>query len=82
MLTITQKQHRNSCAAKVTIVEVLWMVLLIGGGVIGGRVGYEQFGLLGSAIGLLLGLATGLSISCGIAFLLKALLSKRRNAKH
>jgi len=82
MLRIRQKQRRKRCVGRVTIVEVLWMVLLIGGGVIGGRVGYVELGLLGAVIGLLFGLATGLLVAYGIAFLLKTFLSKRHKTKH
>ena len=81
MLTFTQKRSRQSCAGKVTIIELLWVTLLIGGGAIGVRAGYVQFEFWGSVIGLPLGLAAGLLVSCGIAFLLNKFLPKPRATK-
>lgn len=81
MLTLTQKPSRRSCAGKVTIIELLWVTLLIGGGVFGVRVGYVWSGFWGAVVGLPLGLAMGLLVSCGIAFLLNTFLPKPRNTK-
>jgi len=81
MLTFTQKRDRQSCSGKVTIVELLWVTLLGVGAVIGVRVGYVWFGLLGSAIGLPLGLATGLLVLCGIACVLNIFLGKPHHTK-
>ena len=74
MLTFAQNWSRKRCGGKVAIVELLWVTLLIGGGAIGVRLGYVQFGFWGAVIGLPLGLATGLLVSCGIAFLLNTFL--------
>jgi hypothetical protein len=81
MLTFTQKQSRPCCAGKVTIVELLWVSLLIAGGLAGAIVGCEQFGFWGLAIGLFLGLVMGLLVSCLIAFFLNIYLRKRRDTK-
>lgn len=58
------------CAGKVTIFELLWLMLLLGGGVIGFHIGHVHLGILGAVIGLILGLGTGLLVSCGVAYLL------------
>jgi hypothetical protein len=81
MLTFTQKRSRQNCAGKVTLIELLWVTLLIGGGAVGVRAGYVQFGFWGSVIGLPLGLAAGLLVSCVIAFFLNIYLRKRRDTK-
>lgn len=81
MLTFTQKRGQQSYAGKVTIIELLWVTLWIGGVVIGVRVGYLHFGFWGAVIGLPLGFATGLLVSCGIAFLLNTFLPKPRATK-
>ena len=57
------------------------MTLWIGGGVFGVRLGYVQFGFWGAVIGLPLGFAIGLLVSCGIAFLLNTFFPKPRDAK-
>ena len=57
------------------------MILLIGGGVVGVRIGYVKFGFWGAVIGLPLGVTTGLIVSCLIAFLLNTLLPKRPDTK-
>jgi hypothetical protein len=57
---------------KVTIIELLWVTLFIGGSAVGLQVGYVHFGIGGAVVGLLLGFGAGLLVSCGIAFLLNS----------
>ena len=55
---------------KVTVVELMWVTLLIGGAVAGATVGHAHFGFWGGAIGLPVGIGAGLILCCVIAFLL------------
>jgi hypothetical protein len=55
---------------KVTVVELMWVTLLIGGGVAGATVGHAHFGFWGGAIGLPVGIGAGLILCCVIALFL------------
>jgi hypothetical protein len=57
-------------SGKVTIIELLWVTLLIGGAAAGAMIGRGQFGLWGAVIGLLVGFGVGLLLCCVIAYFL------------
>jgi hypothetical protein len=71
-------QTRSRCAGKVTLIELLWVILWIGGSAAGFGVGWFHFGLVGAVVGLILGFGLGFLISCGIAYILN-LWIRRRN---
>jgi hypothetical protein len=58
---------------KVTVVEFMWVTLLIGGAAAGAIVGHAWFGFWGGAIGLPIGIGAGLILCCVIAYFLSVL---------
>ena len=60
-----------------TIVELLWVTLLIGGGAAGAMAGHAWFGLWGGVGGLAAGIGVGLMVCCTIACFLNALVPRR-----
>jgi hypothetical protein len=59
-------------SGKVTVIELLWLILWIGGATAGCRVGYTYFSIAGAVLGVVLGFGAGFLVSCGIAYLLNA----------
>lgn len=62
---------------KVTIVELLWVTLLIGGAAAGVTIGHAQFGVWGGAIGLPVGLGVGLLLCSAIAYFLNLVMRSK-----
>jgi hypothetical protein len=71
-----KSQRRNS--GKVTLIELLWVTLLIGGVFVGVIVGSACCGSWGGMLGLPLGIAGGLLVSWLIAHLLNRLFATKR----
>jgi phage shock protein PspC (stress-responsive transcriptional regulator) len=74
--TTYKSQRRDS--GKVTLIELLWVTLLIGGAVAGFMVGSAHFGIWGGLLGLPLGIGFGFLVSCVIAYFLNALIRSKR----
>lgn len=68
-------------SGKVTIIELLWVILLIGGASSGVQIGYSHFGICGAVVGLPLGIGIGLVICSVLACFLNILVSKNRKRK-
>jgi phage shock protein PspC (stress-responsive transcriptional regulator) len=68
-------------SGKVTIVELLWVTLLIGGAAAGAMIGRAQFGVWGGAIGLPVGFGVGLLLCCVIAYLLNLIMRPKSPAE-
>jgi hypothetical protein len=67
--------HTSHCrnSSKATVVDLLWITLLIGGAAAGFVVGSSQLGIWGGLLGIPLGFAVGLLVCYDIACLLNAL---------
>ena len=64
-------------SGKVTLVEMLWVTLLIAGSLIGFHLGYyAHLGIWGSILGLLSGIMIALLVSSVIAFFINKFIRK------
>lgn len=59
------------------MVELFWCVLWVAGAVVGFQTGRRHFGMIGAAVGLILGFGGGLLISCGVACILNLAMRRR-----
>jgi hypothetical protein len=59
----------------VNIIELGFLILTVGGGIIGGEKGYPIHGGLGASVGVVVGASVGAALACATTFLLAALMS-------
>lgn len=78
-LSVMHSRVIDGCeeCGKVTIVELLWVTLLIGGGAAGTMAGHARFGFWGGVVGLPAGIGVGLMVCCTIACFLNALVPRK-----
>ena len=67
-------KSRRQDHGEVTVIELLWVTLLMGGGVAGLVFGYHRLGLFGAMFGFVLGMVAGLLVSCVLGFFINKFL--------
>ena len=76
-LLTTQFRSAPRDSGRATLIQLLWVTLPIGGATAGILIGYAHWFIVGGMLGLPLGVAAGLLLFCGIAYLLDTLMSRK-----